>query len=296
MKKRGYSLWASVVMLAGAAMLMNGCGKGTEDAAEVRIDAPTASATATEQAPAAKTKRVDLREEQTYEGDLVLVNQTHPLRGGYVPADIVNVYGEREYAGRFALLDDSIRLPESLLRRFAEMVDAAAKDGVDHFMISSGYRDDEAQQALYDEKGSGYALPPGHSEHNLGLSLDIGSTLKEMDKAPEGKWLQNNARKHGFILRYPKDKTAITGIEYEPWHFRYVGLPHSEIMYRLDFTLEQYLTYLKDQGTIVETVGGRTYEIVYVPVKGSASLDVPAGKDYAVSGDNDGGVIVTIAL
>lgn len=294
MKKRGYSLGASVALLAGAAILMTGCGIGAERAS-VRIVAPEATGKATPQAQP-ETERIDLREEQTYEGDLVLVNQTHPLRGGSVPADIVNVYESREYAGRFALLDGSIQLPESLLGRFAEMVEAAGKDGVDHFMISSGYRDDEAQQALYEEKGSDYALPAGHSEHNLGLSLDVGSTLKEMDKAPEGKWLKNNAWKHGFILRYPKDKTAITGIQYEPWHFRYVGLPHSEIMHRLDFTLEQYLTYLQDRGTIVDTVGGRKYEITYVPVKGSAHVDIPAGSDYELSGDNDGGVIVTVAL
>lgn len=294
MKKRGYSLGASVALLAGAAMLISGCGMGAERAGD-RVETPATNAAATPQTQK-ETMRIDLRKEQTYEGDLVLVNQTHPLRGGSAPADIVNVYKSREYAGRFALLDGSIELPESLLGRFAEMVEAAAKDGVDHFMISSGYRDDEAQQALYEEKGSDYALPAGHSEHNLGLSLDIGSTLKEMDKAPEGKWLKNNAWKHGFILRYPKDKTAITGIQYEPWHFRYVGLPHSEIMHRMDFTLEQYLTYLQDQGTIVATVGGRRYELIYVPVKRSAHVDVPAGRDYELSGDNDGGVIVTVSL
>ena len=78
--------------------------------------------------------------------------------------------------------------------------------------------------------GSDYALPAGYSEHNLGLSLDIGSTQKKMEKAPEGKWIEENVWKHGFVLRYPKNKSNITGIQYEPWHIRYVGLPHSAIM------------------------------------------------------------------
>ncbi len=51
-----------------------------------------------------------------------------------------------------------------------------------------------------------------------------------MEKAPEGKWIEENVWKHGFVLRYPKNKSNITGIQYEPWHIRYVGLPHSAIM------------------------------------------------------------------
>ena len=62
-----------------------------------------------------------------------------------------------------------------------------------------------------------------------------------MDNTPEGEWLANNAHKFGFILRYPADKVHITGIRYEPWHFRYVGLPHSELMYKQNLALEEYL-------------------------------------------------------
>ena len=78
----------------------------------------------------------------------------------------------------------------------------------------------------------------------------------EMNQAPEGKWLTKNAWTYGFILRYPKDKTAITGIQYEPWHFRYVGLPHSLIMQQKNLALEQYLEYLKEEKTISTTIRG----------------------------------------
>ena len=287
MTRRG--CWVTLAAaLAAASLLLSGCGMRSGNAG-ITIEAPKMTSGET-------TKRVTVNEDQVREGDLVLINQAHPIPAGYVPDGLVNVYEEPGRAGRYALLDGSIRLPERLLRQFSDMVDAAAKDGVDHFIISSGYRDNEAQQALYEEKGADTALPAGHSEHNLGLSLDIGSTLKEMDKAPEGKWLKNNAWKHGFILRYPKDKTDITGIRYEPWHFRYVGLPHSAIMHRKDITLEEYLSYLKDRRTIAATVGGEKYEISYVPVRGSASIEVPAGRPYDISGDNSGGVIVTIKL
>lgn len=85
--------------------------------------------------------------------------------------------------------------------------------------------------------GADYALPAGHSEHNLGLALDVGSTQMKMDKAPEGEWIEENSWKYGFILRYPLDKTDVTGIQYEPWHIRYVGLPHSAIIREMNLDL-----------------------------------------------------------
>lgn len=75
-------------------------------------------------------------------------------------------------------------------------------------MINSGYRDNKEQGQLYKDMGADYALPAGYSEHNLGLALDIGSTQPDMNQAPEGKWLTKNAWTYGFILLYPKEKTA----------------------------------------------------------------------------------------
>ncbi|RLM60061.1 D-Ala-D-Ala carboxypeptidase VanY, partial [Halorubrum sp. Atlit-9R] len=132
------------------------------------------------------------------------------------------------------------------------------------------------------------------SEHNLGLSLDIGSTQGEMGQAPEGKWLNKNAWRHGFILRYPSDKTAITGIQYEPWHFRYVGLPHSAIMQDKNFVLEEYLDYLKDHKSITTTVNQQTYEISYYPVSKNTTIPVPVNGRYEISGNNMDGIIVTV--
>ncbi|KAI7253429.1 hypothetical protein KC345_g11373 [Hortaea werneckii] len=174
------------------------------------------------------------------------------------------------------------------------MIQAAAKQDVQHFLISSGYRDNDEQQQLYEEKGADYALPPGHSEHNLGLSLDIGSTQMEMSRAPEGEWLQEHAWDYGFILRYPQDKTDITGIQFEPWHFRYVGLPHSKIMRDKNFTLEEYLEFLKEQKTITATVNGTEYQISYVEVHGNTPVPTPSGRHVEFSGDNMDGVIMTV--
>ncbi|MNC64126.1 D-alanyl-D-alanine carboxypeptidase [compost metagenome] len=115
-----------------------------------------------------------------------------------------------------------------------------------------------------------------------------------MGQAAEGKWLKQHAGAYGFILRYPKDKVAITGIQYEPWHFRYVGLPHSVIMQTNGFTLEEYLDYLKEKKTVSTTVNGESYEIAYYPAGKKTTVYVPANRRYEISGNNMDGVIVTV--
>lgn len=253
-----------------------------------------ASAKPEEESPSKeKSPYLDVSSNQVHLGNLLLVNKDHPVSGDAVKKDVVNLFDHKDLMEGYSLLDAHIMLSEDLARHFMTMVDAARKDGVDHFLISSGYRDFDKQEELYKEKGSEYALPAGASEHNLGLSMDIGSSLKEMDKAPEGKWLKENAWKYGFILRYPEDKISITGIQYEPWHFRYVGLPHSAVMYEKNMALEEYLDYLKQQGKITETVEGKTYEIAYYPSADMGKIDKPASANYEISGDNIDGVIVT---
>ncbi|AIQ38453.1 hypothetical protein R50345_29865 [Paenibacillus sp. FSL R5-0345] len=232
-------------------------------------------------------------QDQVYQGDLLLVNKQYPVHEDSVKSDIVTLYDQKGLVQGYGLLDTSIRLSESVALTFNKMIKAAEKDGVNHFLISSGYRDFDEQEKLYEEKGSDYALPAQYSEHNLGLSLDIGSSQAEMSKAPEGKWLQNNAWKYGFILRYPKDKTEITGIKYEPWHFRYVGLPHSAIIHEKGIVLEQYLDLLKENSEISTVVDGKTYTVSYYPISGYTSIKIPKKGQYKTSGDNMDGVIVT---
>ncbi|OPH53471.1 D-Ala-D-Ala carboxypeptidase VanY [Paenibacillus ferrarius] len=236
---------------------------------------------------------IKVTQDQIYQGNLVLINKDYPVHPAGTLTDVVNLFQHKEFIKGFGLLDDTIRLSQSVMQPFTKMIQAADKEGVDHFMINSGYRDKKEQGQLYKQMGSDYALPAGYSEHNLGLALDIGSTQKEMDQAPEGKWLKKNAWTYGFILRYPKDKTAITGIQYEPWHFRYVGLPHSLIMQQKDFTLEQYLDFIKEQKTFSTTVKGQKYEITYYPVSKSTTIHVPSNQRYEISGNNIDGVIVT---
>lgn len=126
-------------------------------------------------------------------------------------------------------------------------------------IVTDGYRTKKNQQDLWDEtiKERGitftnkYVAKPGCSEHELGLAADIGlkNTINDPIKptfstGPIVARFLSNMADFGFILRYPKGKESITHISYEPWHFRYVGTPHSQIMKQQDWVLEEYVAFL----------------------------------------------------
>ncbi len=134
---------------------------------------------------------------------------------------------------------------------------AAAKDGYS-LMIGSAYRSAYLQTSLYNGyiARSGltfamqYSAQPGHSEHQLGLSVDINTASQEcflqecFTSTADGQWLANNAYKYGFALRYLKGKEAITGYEFEPWHYRYVGVDLATALHESGLTLEEAWPYL----------------------------------------------------
>ncbi|WP_430509339.1 VanY-A/VanY-F/VanY-M family D-Ala-D-Ala carboxypeptidase [Gottfriedia solisilvae] len=241
-----------------------------------------------------KITKKEIAVEQIYQGNLLLVNSKIPVHPESIRSDVINLSTHNELTKGFELIDSEIYLSEELARRFSELITAAEKDGVRNFCITSGFRDFEEQSILYQEMGSAYALPAGYSEHNLGLSLDVGSTQMKMTEAPEGKWIENNAWKYGFILRYPRDKTDVTGIQYEPWHIRYVGLPHSSIMKDKNFALEEYLDYLKEEKQITARINRKKYKITYYPIFQSREINVNDNSYYEISGNNMDGIIVTV--
>ncbi|MBG9586051.1 VanY-A/VanY-F/VanY-M family D-Ala-D-Ala carboxypeptidase [Cytobacillus firmus] len=232
--------------------------------------------------------------EQIYQGNLLLVNSEYPVHPDSIKSDVINLSEGNELTRGYGLLNSEIYLSEDVARKFSEMIAAAEKEGVRNFSITSGFRGFEEQSVLYQEMGSDYALPAGYSEHNLGLSLDVGSTQMKMADAPEGKWIEENAWKYGFILRYPKDKTDITGIQYEPWHIRYVGLPHSAIMKEKNFALEEYLDYLKEEKQISVSMNEKKYTITYYPIPQTRTINIPDDSYYEISGNNMDGVFLTV--
>jgi len=175
----------------------------------------------------------------------------------------------------------------------------ASEEGIADFFILSGYRDIERQTEIYDmTENPSFVKPPGHSEHHTGLAMDVGIpgvSLGEMAGRAEMPWLAETAWEHGFILRYPESREHITGIAFEPWHFRYVGRLHAFYMWSNDLVLEQYLDSLRDREVITVTLESRIYEVWHqTPQDGK--IYVPERLAFTVSTDNMGGYIVTVEL
>lgn len=146
------------------------------------------------------------------------------------------------------------------------MCQAALDDNISLIAVSS-YRTYSYQQTLYNNRvrrciNEGYdqekakqvaatiVALPGTSEHHMGLAVDFNSVEESFENTSAFKWLGENAESFGFILRYPKDKTDITKIIYEPWHYRYVGVEHAKAMNELGMCMEEYVAYLAAGGKI----------------------------------------------
>lgn len=168
-----------------------------------------------------------------------LINRSHPLPPGYIPETLVDIGLPFD-----APPDDPKRLLEKCTAQAAKkLFSAAAREGLSLYGVS-GYRSYDRQRELY--TGSPYVAPPGTSEHQSGLALDVSCPQIRLElteafaHTPEGIWLAKNASLFGFILRYPKNKALVTQIPYEPWHIRYVTTPLAAYLTLTGTTLEEY--------------------------------------------------------
>ena len=110
------------------------------------------------------------------------------------------------------------------------------------YIVTSGYRSYQRQAEVYAESEPGKAQQPGASEHQTGLAFDVTvETNDGFESTPQYGWLMEHAHEYGFIQRYPANKADVTGISYEPWHYRYVGVDAATRMHRSGQTLEEFL-------------------------------------------------------
>ena len=175
---------------------------------------------------------------------LTVVSQKYKLPDDYAPA-LSNIEGS------------DYQLDARVAPSFDAMYEAAKKEGIT-LNAMSAYRSIAKQTQLFNNKIQQYVdkgcsrkdaekkaaevvLPPGTSEHNFGLSLDLCSLETNFDKSNEYKWLCEHAADYGFILRYPKDKINITKETYEPWHWRYVGITDAKKIKASGKCLEEYV-------------------------------------------------------
>lgn len=178
---------------------------------------------------------------------LILINKQHPI--------------PENFELHLGTIKGSMKCDERIITDLVNMFQAAKEDGVE-LVVCSPYRDLSRQEMLFERKikkymsqGMSYleayktssqaVTVPGASEHQIGLALDIiSTTYSNLDEGfgdtKAGEWLAEHSCEYGFILRYPKDKEFITSIEFEPWHFRYVGKEAAELITKNHITLEEF--------------------------------------------------------
>ncbi len=179
--------------------------------------------------------------------NLILVN-----RDNYIPAD---------YKVQLTELSNGKKVDSRIYPELQEMFDDARAQGYSLF-VREGYRTQEEQQQLMDEKIEAYenegkskseakklaeqwVVIPGTSEHQLGIAVDINADTTKSSSNDVYNWLAENAHTYGFIKRYPSNKTDITGVINEPWHYRYVGKEAASVIYSQGICLEEYIDMLE---------------------------------------------------
>lgn len=190
----------------------------------------------------------DVEWTQSDDWRLILVNQQYPL--------------DKDYQAAMIKLSNGYSVDERCYSDLQQMMDDCRAAGLSP-LICSGYRSYDKQVELFENQieaniqsgddaesariKAGLAVAvPGTSEHQLGLALDIVDSSHQIldetqESTPVQKWLVENSWRYGFILRYPNEKSHITGIQYEPWHYRYVGRDAAQEIHRQGVCLEEYL-------------------------------------------------------
>ncbi len=241
-------------------------------------------------------KTIDLLPKDIYKGHLILVNDRHPIVCPIDPSELM-------------MTEDNIMLHRDSSRMLFKIFEHL--NCHDDIAYVSGYRSNQEQTELfeqsYEENGEEYTRKfvalPSCSEHETGLAIDLGLKKDNIDFiCPDFPYegicqeFRELAYDYGFIERYLETKEDITHISKEPWHFRYVGYPHSQIMRSKNLSLEEYHDFIKGYSIyqpyqFVEN--NRLVEIFYVPIKHKESICLRDDVIAKVSGNNIDGVIVT---
>lgn len=242
-------------------------------------------------------KVITLKPEDIHKGPLILVNQ--------------------KYKAAWEAPDQLIPVGENVLleRQAATLLDQLMEEigGWTSIVPVSGWRSMAEQHTIWNDtlQESGleytrtYVAVPGCSEHQTGLAIDLGLRQEHIDFiCPEfpdtgicGEF-RRRAADYGFILRYPAGKEQITGIGHEPWHFRYVGVPHARIMAENDLTLEEYIPWLQQFDSPLPPycirLTGRAVYVSYISASQPLTrIEINEAAPYMISGNNVDGFILT---
>lgn len=246
--------------------------------------------------------KIELHRKNIYTGNLILVNADYPYNEQVNETDLVNV----DKSACDVLLE---RRAVTLLSKLMEEI-----NGWGQISAVSGWRSMQEQENIYaqslKENGSEftqkYVALPGHSEHQTGLAIDLALTSDNIDFIrPDFPYtgicqtFRELSSQYGFIERYPQKKESITGIAHEPWHFRYIGVPHAEIMKKNDLCMEEYIPLIKQfaygEQKYNFTVAQKNFSVSYLPASEAEVVCIEIAEDvpYTISGNNIDGYIIT---
>lgn len=248
-------------------------------------------------------KTLILNREDVGKGDLILVNPSNPIsyeleddRLASVRPNFSEILLEGKVAGMLAEVTDFLDCERQIVP-------------------VSGYRTMKEQQKIYSDSmhdngrefTQKYVAIPGCSEHQTGLAIDLAENKSDIDFiCPSFPYtgvcqkFRELSVEYGFIERYPKGREFVTKIAHEPWHFRYVGYPHSKLIYDRGLVLEEYIEHIKrfsyGNAHLRLRYAGQDFEIFYVPMRSDKSVEVKIQDNipFRVSGNNDDGFIITL--
>ncbi len=296
--------WTEVSTMSGSTWL-------EENAQQVSFPTgnPTEATEPESEEPEDLYESVSIENTEIHNGDLILVNGDYAYESTD-EEELKTLYGNK--SDSYYVSGSELMLREDVITNLNAMLDDFyTETGHSDIIIISGYRTSEQQQELYDADLESTGLDtstlvakPGHSEHETGYAMDFslfdGENSDDYDGTGEYNWINENCAHYGFVLRYPEEKTEITEIQYESWHYRYVGQPHAFYMQQNQLCLEEYMEELQnhtiDNALEVTNWDGKVYQVYYVPAESGDStyVMVPPDLEYMISGNNVDGFIVTV--
>lgn len=254
---------------------------------------------------------IELDNNEIHKGSLILVNKDYP---SYIDGeDAVSLYSYK--SNSYTVADTDVLINKSIIDFTNQMFDDYYNIyGESDLYIACAYRSYETQSGLYNnelnsnpESGTNLVAPPGYSDHQTGYVFDIdryNATEKSgiaFDGTGNDAWFLDNCANYGFIVRYPEDKVDITKYYYEPWHYRYVGIPHAIYMKQNNLCLEEYIEKIKkntkENPLTVSASDGTTWSMWYEKAyeEGDVTkIAVPKNCKYEISGNNVDGFIITV--
>jgi D-alanyl-D-alanine carboxypeptidase len=259
--------------------------------------------------PEDNVKTETVSSDQINQGNLILVNLSHVYKFPASEAHLIDIYANQKLAQTHEVYyqlggkeNYKLYMETTAYAAMNKMlIEFSNQSGLTNVLMESAYRSYDYQKKLYDGGGS---TPPGYSDSHAGLSCSLSVLGQTKDFATDEsyRWIYDNCYKYGFVVRYPADKVGQTGVADYSNYFRYVGYVHAYVMKTKNLCLEEYIALLQshtygENALKVTTDDGSNYEIYYVSAVGTQTqVPVPENATYTISGDNEGGFIVTVKL